>query len=39
MRSRDQNGQEWGDIIDVLTMYPDARRQVARILGEIEAID
>jgi hypothetical protein len=26
-----------GDMIDMLTMYPDARRQVARLLGEIDA--
>jgi hypothetical protein len=26
MRYRDQNGQDWADIIDFLTMYPDARR-------------
>jgi hypothetical protein len=25
------------DIIDFLTMYPEARRRVTRILGEIEA--
>jgi hypothetical protein len=25
MRYRDQNGQDWADIIDMLTMYPDAR--------------
>ncbi len=37
MRYRDQNGQDWADIIDFLTMYPDARRQVVRILGELEA--
>jgi hypothetical protein len=37
MRYRDQNGQDWADIIDLLTMYPDARRMVARILGEVEA--
>jgi hypothetical protein len=34
MRYRDQNGQDWADIIDLLTMYPDARRQVAGLLGE-----
>jgi hypothetical protein len=34
---RDENGQDWADIIDFLTMYPDARREVARLLGEIEA--
>ena len=37
MRYRDQNGQDWADIIDFLTMYPDARRRVMRIFGEIEA--
>jgi hypothetical protein len=24
MRYRDQNGQDWGDIIDFLTTWPDA---------------
>jgi hypothetical protein len=37
MRYRDQNGQDCADIIDFLTMYPDARRRVVRVLGEIEA--
>jgi hypothetical protein len=37
MRYRDQSGQDWADIIDFLTMYPDARRWVARLLGEIDA--
>jgi hypothetical protein len=37
MRYRDQNGQDWADIIDFLTMYPEARRQVVRLLGELEA--
>jgi hypothetical protein len=35
MRYRDQNGQDWADIIDFPTMYPDARRRVVRVLGEI----
>ena len=35
MRYRDQNGQDWADIIDFLTMHPDARRRVFRILGQI----
>jgi hypothetical protein len=39
MRYRDRNGQDWADIIDLLTMHPDARREVARILGEIDAQD
>jgi hypothetical protein len=37
MRYRDQNGQDWADIIDFLTMYPDARRHVVRLIGEIDA--
>jgi len=37
MRYRDQNGQDWADVIDLLTMYPDARRQVVLLLGELEA--
>ena len=38
MRYRDENGQGWADIIDLLTMFPDARRRVVRILGEIDAV-
>ena len=37
MRYRDQNGQGWADIIDFLTMYPDALRRVVQVLGELEA--
>jgi hypothetical protein len=37
MRYRDQNGQDWADIIDFLTMRPDARRQVIRLLAELSA--
>jgi hypothetical protein len=37
MRNRDQNGQDWADIIDFLTMWPDARREVVRVLAEIDA--
>jgi catechol 2,3-dioxygenase-like lactoylglutathione lyase family enzyme len=33
MRYRDQNGQGWANIIDMLTMYPNARRPVVRMLG------
>jgi hypothetical protein len=29
MRHRDQNGQDWADIIDFLTMYPEALRRLA----------
>src|SRR6266516_1700448 len=34
---RDQNGQDWADIVDFLTMWPDARRRVVRVLAEIDA--
>jgi hypothetical protein len=37
MRYRDQNSDDWADIIDSLTMHPEARRKVARLLGEIDA--
>jgi hypothetical protein len=37
MRYRDQNGQGWADIIDMLTMHREERRRVARLLGEIDA--
>jgi hypothetical protein len=34
LRCRDRNGQDWADIIDMLTMYPNARRRVVQVLGE-----
>jgi hypothetical protein len=37
MRYRDENGHRWADIIDMLTMYPEARRKVVRLLGETQA--
>ena len=37
LRYRDGHGDDWADIIDMLTMHPEARRRVARLLGEIEA--
>jgi hypothetical protein len=39
LRYRDRHGDDWADIIDMLTMYPDARRQVVRLLGEIQSSD
>jgi len=30
MRYRDQNGQDWADIFDLLTMHPKERRNVVR---------
>jgi hypothetical protein len=29
--------QGWADIIDFLTMYPDARRQIVRLLADVQA--
>ena len=37
LRYRDGRGGDWADIIDFLTMWPEARRRVARLLGEIDA--
>jgi hypothetical protein len=37
MRYRDRNGQGRADIIYLLTMHPEARRQVACPLGEMAA--
>jgi hypothetical protein len=37
MRYRDERGGDWADIIDLLTMHPEVRRRVVRMLGEIEA--
>jgi hypothetical protein len=37
MRYRDRIGQDWAVVIDFLTIYPDARRQVVWLLAEIEA--
>jgi hypothetical protein len=34
MRYRDENGQRWADVIDFLTMWPDARRRVVQLLGD-----
>ena len=37
MRYPDDRGRDWADIIDFLTMHPDARRQVVRLLAELDA--
>jgi hypothetical protein len=37
MRYRDESGQRWADIIDMLTMHPDARREIVRLLGQLSA--
>ena len=31
------NGDCWADVIDILTMYPDVRRKVVRMLAEVDA--
>jgi hypothetical protein len=38
LRYGDRNGMEWADVIDLLTMHPDVRRRVVRLLGELEAL-
>jgi hypothetical protein len=37
LRYHDGIGGDWADIIDVLTMHPKARRNVVRLLAEIDA--
>jgi hypothetical protein len=37
MRYLDDRGDDWADIIDMLTMHPEERRRVVRLLGELEA--
>jgi hypothetical protein len=39
LRYRDERGDDWADIIDMLTMHLEARRKALRLLGEIEAAD
>jgi hypothetical protein len=39
LRYRDGRGDDWADIIDMLTMHPEARRKAVRLLGELEAVD
>ena len=37
LRYRDGRGDDWADIIDMLTMHPETRRMLARMLAEIDA--
>jgi hypothetical protein len=39
LRYRDERGDDWADIIDMLTMDPEERRRVVRLLAEIDAED
>jgi hypothetical protein len=37
LRYRDAHGNNWADIIDMLMMHPEARRNVVRLLAELDA--
>jgi hypothetical protein len=37
MPFRDERGDDWADIINLLTLHPDARRRFVRLLAEIDA--
>jgi hypothetical protein len=39
MRYRDERGDDWADIIDMLTLHPEGRRKALRLCGEIEAVE
>jgi hypothetical protein len=39
LRYRDGHGDDWADIIDMLTMHREPRRKALRLLGEIEAAE
>ncbi len=36
-RYRDEAGDELGDVIDLCTLYPEARRTIVRLLAEVDA--
>lgn len=36
MRYRDESGQRWADIIDMLTMHPEERRKVEEAIELLE---
>jgi hypothetical protein len=37
LRYRNGRGDHWADLIDLLTLHPEARRKGTRLLGEMEA--
>jgi hypothetical protein len=37
LRYHDDRGDDWADIIDMLTMHPEARRDIVRLSGENDA--
>ena len=37
LRYRDERGDDWADVIDMVTTHPEGRRRVVRLLGEIGA--
>jgi hypothetical protein len=38
MRLRTEQGDNLVDLIDSMTLHPDVRRQIVRLLGELEAL-
>jgi len=36
IRYRDQTGDDWANIIDFVTIHPDARKTAVRLLAEID---
>jgi hypothetical protein len=39
LRYRDPRADEWADVVDLLTIRPDVRRRIVRVLGEMSAED
>jgi hypothetical protein len=37
LRYGDANGDGWAEVVDTLSMHPDVRHKVARLLAEIDA--
>jgi hypothetical protein len=37
LRYRVRTGDDWADIIDFLTLHPEERRLILRLLGEVDA--
>jgi hypothetical protein len=37
LRYRDGHGDDWADIIDMMTRYPEERRRVVRLLAKVDA--
>jgi hypothetical protein len=37
LRYRDERGSAWANLVDLLSLDPELRRQYVRLLGELEA--